>query len=372
VLSRIIGAGGVLFGWVLLHAAVGCVDAAAPKVGPSSTEPTSTKPSALAPSATVAAPASSAVATAAAAANTGTASGPAAVKPGNPFFTAERASELLFVTDAASQRKACSGDRKRVVACLLAARYAKDGKAAKLVSAIYRESGSVVGLLPKRRMDGGWRGMIDLVPQLPIGRHRVHVKYILTATRDFNRFFAALAAHSSKPLAFRHKPIAYKFFRSVGRTTPSAYARGWSVAYNVSGSLNRSLRQVRETLFHEVFHLNDRAHGDWSRKRLTPIYDAIVARCTKRKKLSTRCLAPYAPNRTMVRGGTYYAFQPGNGVWEYAAELAVRYFREQRAAIAKAKLAKKPFKCGPSENRQSWVLFAQEFFAGVDLVPPCP
>ena len=75
----------------------------------------------------------------------------------------------------------------------------------------------------------------------------------------------------------------------------------------------------------------------------------------------------------MVRGGTYYAFQQNNGnsVHEYAAELAVRYFAEQREMLSNGKLARRAFKCGPAENAQAWQALVDEFFAGRDLVPSC-
>ena len=87
-----------------------------------------------------------------------------------------------------------------------------------------------------------------------------------------------------------------------------------------------------------------------------------------------KCLAPYAPNDTKVRAtGTYYAFQPNNGtgVHEYAAELAVRYFREHTQLRAVGKLDRPAFKCGPPENARAWQALVDEFFAGRDLVPPC-
>jgi len=75
----------------------------------------------------------------------------------------------------------------------------------------------------------------------------------------------------------------------------------------------------------------------------------------------------------MVRGGTYYAFQQNNGttVHEYAAELAVRYWKEQREMQAKHRLSGKAFKCGPSENGRAWKALVDEFFAARDLVPAC-
>ena len=60
-------------------------------------------------------------------------------------------------------------------------------------------------------------------------------------------FFAALEERADKPVAYRWRDLELKFFRSVGRTTPSAYAHDWSIAYNVSGSLHRSADAVRET-----------------------------------------------------------------------------------------------------------------------------
>ncbi len=73
-----------------------------------------------------------------------------------------------------------------------------------------------------------------------------------------------------------------------------------------------------------------------------------------------------------MRGGTFYAFQPGNGPGEYAAELAVRHYREHRAVLRGEKLADKPFKCGPAPNGAAWKPFVDEFWAGVDRVPACP
>ncbi len=141
------------------------------------------------------------------------------------------------------------------------------------------------------------------------------------------------------------------------------------IAYNVDGSLNTSPDAVRELLFHEIFHLNDVAHGDWSPAAMGAIFDSIVARC----HASTPCLAPYAPTTTLVRGGTYYAFQQNNGapVREYAAELALRYYREQRAVMRGAPPAVR-FKCGRPENGRAWTLLVDEFFAGVDRTAPCP
>jgi len=257
---------------------------------------------------------------------------------------------------------------------MLAKRYESDATAARAVLELYAHNGSVVGVEPEQLFDGGWRGTIRLVPELPVGPYRRHLLWVTTSLDDFAQFFAAIGKKAHSPIGYRYAPLALRFFRSVGRTTPSAYAHGWVVSYNVSGSLHSSDRAVRETLFHEIFHLNDAVHDAWSSRALSALIDPVIGRCTRAgDRLDSACLAPFAPNATMVRGGTYYAFQPGNGIGEYAAELAIRYYREQRAALGMAEPAlRQPFKCGPAPNGRAWQLLVDEFFGGVDLSPSCP
>ncbi len=77
-----------------------------------------------------------------------------------------------------------------------------------------------------------------------------------------------------------------------------------------SSSIGRPCPRTRPRTAHEtIFH--ERCHDDHA------------------------CLAPYAPHRTRVPDGTYYAFdQRMRDVREYAAELAVRYFLEHEALLA--------------------------------------
>jgi hypothetical protein len=259
------------------------------------------------------------------------------------------------------------------VECLIDRAYRADAKARQLAHALWKDSGDLAGLGPEEVMDGGYRGQIHLVPQLPVASHRKHLAWVVEATRAIDRFFAALYAEQAAP-RYRWRGLAFRFVRSVGKRTPSAYATGWTVSYNVEGSLLTSAGGVRETLIHELFHVNDEDHGGWSEKTLKADYDAIVARCANASVArSVACLGPFAPNATRVRGGTYYAFQQNNGepVHEYAAELAVRYFTEQGEMLAAGKLSRPAFKCGPAENARSWQALVDEFFAGRDLVPAC-
>jgi len=256
----------------------------------------------------------------------------------------------------------------RDIACLIEEAYASDGKARALARALYVESGDVAGVGPDELMDGGYRGKIHLVPQLPTGRYRHHLAWVVNAKRRIDRFFAELFAKQAPP-PYRWRALQLRFVRSIKKRTPSAYAMGWIIEYNVEGSLMKSARSVEETLFHELFHTNDFAHGDWSAKTLQRDYDAIVKRCGT----TVGCLKRYAPNTTKVRGGTYYAFQQnnGNGVHEYAAELAVRYWKEQTEMLRAGKLGSPAFKCGAPENARAWRALVDEFFTGRDLVPAC-
>ena len=256
------------------------------------------------------------------------------------------------------------------VPCLLEHAYRADPKAQKLALALWQESGSLAGLGQEERMDGGFRGEIHLIPQLPVAGYRRQLSWVMASSHAIDHFFSTLFAERPTP-AYRWRSLTFRFVRSIDKHRPSAYASDFSVTYNVEGSLLISEAGVRETLFHEVFHLNDDAHGDWSGKHLRAGYDAILAACGSKPSLS--CLAPFAPNDTRVRGGTYYAFQQNNGdtVHEYAAELAVRYFKEQSEMLARGKLTQRAFKCGKAQNAQAWRALVDEFFGGRDLVPGC-
>ena len=260
------------------------------------------------------------------------------------------------------------------VQCLIGRLYAKDVAARDLALDMFRDSGDVAGVEKAFTMDGGFRGSIQIVPELPIGKYRDRLAWVAHSAHDFEDFFrdlrAAAATDAGAP-RYRWRAVTIKFFRSVNRTTPSAYASPWTFSFNVDGSLLKSETGARETLFHEFFHMNDSEHGDWTPKHFSTDYDAILKKCGA----SISCLDPYTPNDTRVIGGTYYAFQQNNGVpvREYGAELALRYYKEHRALLRHEKPPfPKAFKCGPPENARSWSALVTEFFGGIDLIPPCP
>ncbi len=287
-----------------------------------------------------------------------------------PAISAKDAVGIVFPEGAPAEASGCAAetDAGAAIRCLLGARFGKDASSKELALGLYEKLGTVTGVITEHTMDGGWRGDLHLVPEPPVGQYRRHLQWVKSGFEEIDRFFAGLDARRppGTKSTYRYRALALRFFRSVGRTTPSAYATEWEVSYNVSGSLHSGADAVRETLFHEVFHLNDSAHGLWSRKALTEIVDGILSECGQK----TPCLTPYAPGTTMVRGGTYYAFQKGNGVWEYAAELATRYYTEHATILRGEKLKKPPFKCGPPANQKAWAALVDEFF-GVDLTPAC-
>lgn len=258
--------------------------------------------------------------------------------------------------------------------CAIDERYRADPKAGSLANELWAKWKIAPGVEAAHTMDGGYRGMIRIEPAVPVNGDRKHIEWIALAMRDLDQFWTDLdkLGGTRATKRYRFRPITLRFMRSMnGKRTPSAYAHDWTVAWNLEGSLHTSADAVRETLVHEIFHLNDRAHaatseGWWSSLTLSKDYEAIAKKCGT----AIGCLTPFTPNGTIVRGGTYYSFQPGNGVVEYAAELALRYYREQRAVLRKLP-REKPFKCGPPENARAWEAMRDEFFGGVDAVPPC-
>lgn len=281
---------------------------------------------------------------------------------------ATKAAQLLYLGGATPAACAAGTDDARV-RCLLRTRYASDAVARDVALDLFTRTGGIAGLLPPQQYDGGYRGMLTLVPELPVSGYRQHLVWTRDAMKEIDAFFVKLDGLAPAPIAYRYKNIDFRYFRSVGRTTPSAFTQGLStVSYNVSGTLVSSPTAVRETIFHEIFHENDFAKNLWSNS-LIPTVSSIIARCGT----NTTCLAPYTPTDMRVRGGTYYAFQPGNDTIaiEYAAELATRFYEEQSARMRGEVRPGRPFKCGPPENAYTWRLIRDAFFGGGDYVPPC-
>ncbi|MFO0672091.1 MAG: hypothetical protein U0235_21105 [Polyangiaceae bacterium] len=116
-------------------------------------------------------------------------------------------------------------------------------------------------------------------------------------------------------------------------------------------------------MFHEIFHLNDAARGD-----------CLLACSARTTAPSSRSAGPtYVASRHTRPAARSTAeptaFQPDNGVSvrEYGAELALRWYREQRAIVRGEPVKRSS---AAAENARAWRA-VDEFFH-VDRVPACP
>jgi hypothetical protein len=252
--------------------------------------------------------------------------------------------------------------------CILR-RHFSDPRAEALALGLFHDRRIAVSAEHSHTMDGGYRGMIEVKGTLPEAAARKHLEWSSAAFakhQAFRKAFAASAKVDEAELPYFVTPKSLRFFTSSPRPTPSAYAIDEKIAYNLIGTLMQTEASVEETLLHEVFHLNDQAHKNWSLRALGGIHSRIHEKCGDR----TPCLTRYSPGTTMVRGGTYYAFHKGNDAREYAAELMVRFYREVSKALAGKPVAN-AFKCQASENAEAWQAFLNEFWNGHDPLPAC-
>src|SRR5262245_7046109 len=98
-----------------------------------------------------------------------------------PAISDADAKKLLYLDVVAPA--ACSLAPEPIV-CLISARYGRDPQARAIAVALFRDHGHVAGVGEAERMDGGYRGMIRLVPELPIGTHRKHLVWVAAAMKQ--------------------------------------------------------------------------------------------------------------------------------------------------------------------------------------------
>lgn len=252
--------------------------------------------------------------------------------------------------------------------CALALRYGSDAPTLELAQRLLESHGAVAGVETRRTVDAGYLGRLRIAPAPPTGRYRRHLASVVESLRDVEDTFAALAPQAPKPMMFRTRPYALRFYRTESTSFPSAWAQNGVVGYNVEGPLHAEGADIGSVLFHEIFHLNDEGHDHWSAHALEGLYDSILARCDNREE----CLEPFAPDDVHVQGGTFYALdKKTNDVREYAADIALRWLREHRLVLRGDKFEEPPFRCKTPENAEAWKLVVDEFFGGVDLTPPC-
>src|SRR5262249_23479465 len=133
-------------------------------------------------------------------------------------------------------------------------RFAEDPAAAALAKRLYVQGGYVVSTLPgEEEFEGGYRGVIHVVPQLPVASERRDLEWAAAALQSQAELCAGIEKTAGVAPRYRWRGLELRFFKSVKRRTPAAFALGSTVSYNVNGTLNGSERQVRDLLFHEVF-----------------------------------------------------------------------------------------------------------------------
>lgn len=303
----------------------------------------------------------------------------AACSPRGDALTARDASERK--SNAHARRIACAdvGDDLCLAACpdtlpprehamcLLEFRFGTDEEAAALARSFYSRTETLLGVETRPTIEGFRGEQVALHPALPLGTDRHHIEWLSESLDGFDRFLDALREHAPRTVRFSTRPRAFVFFRTAETSFPSAYYVDEKIAYNLAGPLHTNRGDARETMFHELFHLNDAREEGWSERALGEIFGAILAECTGHD-----CFAAYAPHSSVVDDGTFYAFDPRTGdVREYAAELALRYLLEQERVLAGEGPIDPPFKCVTALNGVAWTRLTDTFFGGADLTPPC-
>jgi hypothetical protein len=253
-------------------------------------------------------------------------------------------------------------------ACLLEFRFAADPEALRLARALYLERNTRLGVETRSSIEGFRGELVATFPALPIGEQRHHLEWLNTNLEVFEQFTDFIRARAPRPVSFDPTPAGFVFYRTSVSSYPSAYCVDEMIAYNLDGPLHTDRREMLETLFHELFHVNDARRGAWSERALRRLYDSIRKRCAG----DHDCFTTFTPHDTVVTNGTYYAFDARTGdVREYAAELALRYFLEHEAVFNPDAPKRPAFKCLANENGAAWQFLVDEFFGGVDLTPGC-
>lgn len=298
---------------------------------------------------------------------------PTAWETFSPAVEAPRRRVVQDLLCAATRPDVCEGSCLSLAPhdaahCALDLAYADDEEARALARDLLTLTGAVPGLEQGSQIDAGYLGHVPIEPLLPVGPYRQHLAWLRDAIVEIERVFAGVAQAAPKPVLFRTRPYGFRFFKTQEPSFPSAYAQDGIVGYNVAGPLHDSQENVTSTLLHELFHLNDEGRGQWSQSALAGLLDQIVASCDG----DHDCLARFAPSDDRVPGGTFYPFDSRTrDVREYAAEIALRWFREQRAMLDGARLPGPPFKCAADENAHAWGAVVEEFFGGLDLTGEC-
>src|SRR5262249_30755427 len=119
--------------------------------------------------------------------------------------------EAATAADEEARARACpAGASRERVLCLLDLRYRTDPAALAIARELYATHGILAGLERDHSEHMGWRGMIHLVPEPPIGRYRTHLEWILASAHDFDHVFTALDPEGDHPPRYRWRPVVLR------------------------------------------------------------------------------------------------------------------------------------------------------------------
>ena len=258
------------------------------------------------------------------------------------------------------------------VACLIERAYSPTRRRARSRSALWNDAGDVAGVGPDE-MHGRRLPRQDPPGAAAAARRAPPSTWSGSPTRC-GRSTSSFATRSPprRRRAIAGARLAFRFVRSVGKRTPSAYADGWAVEYNVEGSLLTSAAGVRETLFHELFHTNDEDHGDWSASSLQTDYDAILAQVRPAEQPLPGALRAEHDDGARRHLLCVPAEQRQRGARVRGRARACATSANRARCSPAASCRRPAFKCGPAENGRAWSALVDEFFAGRDRVPACP
>jgi hypothetical protein len=115
--------------------------------------------------------------------------------------------DVVFPDDV-RRAGACAGvaasDRAAGVRCLIEAEFSTDRRALSLAMGLLGAGGHVVGVERPYDMDGGFRGLIHIVPERPVGAYRRHLAWL--AVRYFNEQHAYLSGRPPRGGRFKCGP----------------------------------------------------------------------------------------------------------------------------------------------------------------------
>ncbi len=311
---------------------------------------------------------------------------------GAPEVTPVQAAEALFTrpSERTGWLAACRGKRGGPIPCLLEGRYAEDGAALKLALTLYGRTGSVAGPEDERWVERRDGGRAHVLPALPVGASRKQFDRVTGALLGVNDFLAEVARLEGRAPRFRATGLKVRFFRPEGPADAQVYTsegqigvpvdvpppprgprahRASAARFALTPAAARAAPRPsvsRDDVVRALARLNDGEHGGWSARALAVAYGAVVKRCGA----DARCLARFDPRPPA--SGRPALFRAGGDPTDYGVEVIARYYREQKAALARTGPSPSTFKCTEPENGVAWSLVAGEFFGGFDHSAACP